>query len=82
MGNFFYHKIRPDLFCGFETIEEDGFAINRATKAKAVFDYLYFKKKHLICRESVKELRLNVFYWAPKTEKNCADILIWKNQEK
>ncbi len=44
LGNFFYHKIRPDLFCGFETIDEGGFAVERATKAKAVFDYLYFKK--------------------------------------
>jgi len=82
MGNFFYHKIRPDLFCGFETIEEDGFAINRATKAKAVFDYLYFKKSILSAANPSKNWGLMFFYWAPKTEKNCADILIWKNQEK
>jgi len=82
MGNFFYHKIRPDLFCGFETIEEGGFAINRATKAKAVFDYLYFKKKHLICRESAEELRLNVFLLGAKDRKELRGYIDMEKSRK
>ncbi|MFH0739933.1 MAG: type IV toxin-antitoxin system AbiEi family antitoxin domain-containing protein [bacterium] len=60
LGNFFYYKIKPSLFCGFETSEEFGFSIMRATKAKALFDFLYLRKNILPVKEAVKELRLNV----------------------
>jgi predicted transcriptional regulator of viral defense system len=60
LGNFFYHKIKPSLFCGFEVYEENGFFIMRATKAKALFDFLYLRKNILPNKEVVKELRLNV----------------------
>lgn len=60
LGNFFYYKIKPSLFCGFEASEEFGFSIMRATKAKALFDFLYLRKNILPVREAVKELRLNI----------------------
>lgn len=59
-GNFLYHKIKPSLFCGFELIKEGKFAFFRATKAKALFDFLYLRKNILPVKEAVKELRLNV----------------------
>lgn len=69
-GTFFYHKIKPDLFCGFETVQEGGFTIFRATKAKALFDFLYFRKHGIISKEAADELRLNleVFNSKDKTE--------------
>jgi len=60
LGNFFYYKIKPSLFCGFELREEFGFSIARATKAKALFDFLYLRKNILPVKEAVDELRLNV----------------------
>lgn len=60
LGNFFYYKIKPSLFCGFGLSEELGFSIARATKAKALFDFLYLRKNILPVKEAVKELRLNI----------------------
>ena len=60
LGNFLYHKIKTSLFCGFELAEESGFSLIRATKAKAVFDFLYLRKNVLPNKEAVKELRLNL----------------------
>ena len=60
LGNFFYYKIKPSLFCGFQASEEFGFSVMRATKAKALFDFLYLRKNILPVKEAVKELRLNV----------------------
>jgi len=60
LSNFIYHKMKPSLFCGFELSEENGFSIMRATKAKAMFDFLYLRKNILPNKEAVRELRLNV----------------------
>ncbi len=59
LANFLYHKIKPSLFCGFELSEESGFSLMKATKAKALFDFLYLRKNILPNKEAVKELRLN-----------------------
>lgn len=59
-GNFLYYKIKDQLFCGFELIKESEFSFLRATKAKALFDFLYLRKNILPVKEAVKELRLNV----------------------
>ena len=60
LGNFIYHKVKPSLFCGFDLFEESGFSIMRATKAKALFDFLYLRKNILPNKEAIRELRLNV----------------------
>lgn len=59
-GNFFYHKIKDKLFCGFEITKDADFIILKATKAKALFDYLYLKKNFLVDEKAIKELRLNL----------------------
>ena len=59
-GNFFYHKIKDELFCGFEIVEKGDFTIWRASKAKALFDFLYFRKNSLINKKVFKELRINL----------------------
>lgn len=60
LGNFLYHKIKPSLFCGFELFERSGFSLLKATKVKALFDFLYLRKNILPSKEAVKELRLNL----------------------
>jgi len=60
LGNFFYHKIKDELFCGFEIVKKGDFTIFRATKAKALFDFLYLRKNILPSKEAIKELRLNI----------------------
>jgi len=60
LGNFIYHTIKPSLFLGYELSEESGFSIMRATKAKALFDFLYLRKNVLLNKETVSELRLNI----------------------
>lgn len=59
LGNFFYHKVKEELFCGFEIVKKDKFSISRATKAKALFDYLYLRKNSLSNEKAIEELRLN-----------------------
>lgn len=59
-GNFFYHKVKDNLFCGFEIIKKNNFIVYEATKAKALFDHLYLRKNHLIGKKAFEELRLNM----------------------
>lgn len=59
-GNFFYHTIKPSLFCGFEIIKKGDFTVYKATKAKALFDFLYLRKYSIPSREAAAELRLNL----------------------
>lgn len=59
-GNFLYYKIKDSLFCGFELVKEGKFSFFRASKVKALFDFLYLRKNILPVKEAVKELRLNV----------------------
>ena len=60
LGNFFYHKIKEELFCGFNVLRKSSFAILKATKSKALFDFLYFRKRLLVDRKAVMALRLNL----------------------
>lgn len=73
LGGFFYHKIKKELFLGFNVVKKDGFIILKATKAKALFDFIYFRKNILINREAVSELRINTENLLPKD---------WKELEK
>ncbi|MBU4370010.1 hypothetical protein KKG58_04625 [Patescibacteria group bacterium] len=59
-GNFIYHKIKNKLFIGFKTEKIDNFFISKATKAKALFDFLYLRKNLIIDKSYIKELRLNL----------------------
>ena len=74
-GKFFYHKIKPDLFCGFATVKEGGFTIFRATKAKALFDFLYFKKHGILDKKAADELRLNLGELNQKDRKELDDYI-------
>lgn len=75
-GRFFYHKIKKELFCGFIATRKDGdFMILEATKAKALFDFLYFRKDILSNKESVEELRLNLDNFTAKDKAELASYV-------
>jgi predicted transcriptional regulator of viral defense system len=73
-GNFYYHKVKADLFCGFATAKNGDFEIRKATKAKAVFDYLYLRKNSLSAKSAVDELRLNISLLNAADKKDIADF--------
>ncbi len=60
LGTYRYHSMRPTLFVGFEDRRDGDYRIARAHLAKALFDYLYFRKQHLSAPTAVGALRLNI----------------------
>lgn len=58
-GSFAYHTIQEPLFTGFTIQKENEFFIKKATKAKALFDYLYLRKHILTGPEAFRELRFD-----------------------
>jgi len=61
LGTFRYYTLAPNLFRGYEAKEENGFPILEASKAKALFDFLYirFLKQKPIDAKEVENLRIN-----------------------
>lgn len=59
-GNFIYHTVKDDLFCGFNTVRHNDFIIYKASKAKALFDFLYLRKNLIVNLDFFNELRLNL----------------------
>lgn len=62
LGTFQYASIKENLFTGFYTIERDGLPILQATKAKALFDFLYFRiwRSPDINKSLIESYRLNL----------------------
>ena len=62
LATFAYFNIKKELFSGFQLIKKGAFQLKYATPAKALFDFLYLKKRTLkkIDKEVVQELRLNL----------------------
>ena len=60
LGTFIYHTIKEELFLGFKTVRKGNFSIFKATRAKALFDFLYLRKRLLVDRQAVDELRFNL----------------------
>lgn len=61
-GTYVYSNIKEKLFTGFTIIPRDNYEIKEATKAKALFDFLYFRLWRLpqITKEYLESLRLNL----------------------
>lgn len=61
-GNFIYRNVKECLFTGFEILEKDGYIIKEATRAKALFDWLYLKllRTREIDIEILDTFRLNL----------------------
>ncbi|MBU2578645.1 hypothetical protein KKA09_00810 [Patescibacteria group bacterium] len=74
-GNFFYHKIKDSLFLGFDVAKKNNFLIYRATKIKALFDFLYLRKNLLGNKTAIKELRLNLEDTREKEKKELLNYI-------
>lgn len=59
-GNFNYYHIKKELFNGFKIRKKENFLIAEASLAKALFDFLYFRKNILFNEKQIDELRLNL----------------------
>jgi hypothetical protein len=77
LGNFIYRNIKESLFCGFEEREFEGNRIKIASKAKALFDYLYFKRE-----SSLDDLRINWEVLTPKDKEEFATFVKISNSAK
>jgi predicted transcriptional regulator of viral defense system len=66
LGVFSYRKIKKSLFLGFEIQKKENFLIAEATLAKAMFDFLYFRKNILSSKSQMEELRLNLDNFSKK----------------
>jgi len=59
LGQFHYHSIKEELFAGFKVEVKSGLFIYKATVGKALFDFLYLRKNHLINQDHFNSLRIN-----------------------
>jgi len=61
-GMFIYSNIKDELFTGFKIINKGVFEIKEATKAKALFDFLYLRLWRIpeITSEIVESYRFNL----------------------
>lgn len=59
LGTFIYRNIKPELFYGFIEKDFNDKKIKMATVAKALFDFLYFKKLERINKAVIEDLRIN-----------------------
>jgi hypothetical protein len=82
LGNFIYHKIKSELFIGFEIIKNGAYSILKATKAKALFDYLYFRKHLLSDRKAIAELRLNLENFTIKDRRELKKYCVLEGSSK
>lgn len=70
LGNFIYRNIKEDLFFGFKDRDFEGKRLKIATKAKALFDFLYFRKVM-----PLEDLRINWEVFLPSDKKEFAAIV-------
>lgn len=59
LGLFNYKHTKERLFLGFKIIKKDGFLVSKTTAAKALFDFLYLRKKTILDKNAFLALRLN-----------------------
>src|SRR3990167_7792948 len=70
-GLFAYRNIREDLFKGYEIRQTEGYNLRIATKAKALFDYFYYRLLRVKDFDAgfIKSFRLNLHELTNKEKK-------------
>lgn len=81
-GNFFYHKIKDKLFSGFRIEKKGDLPVYQATKAKALFDFLYLRKNLIVDKAAAEELRINLDVFDKKDKKELRQYLELEGSEK
>lgn len=71
LGLFTYSNISQDLFTGYKIINKEGFQIKEASKAKALFDFLYLRLLSVknINQQLVNSFRFNLDEFSQKDQK-------------
>lgn len=82
LGMFKYYNIKEELFTGFKISKKGDFLIAEATLAKALFDFLYFRKNILFSKEQIEELRLNLDNFIKKDFKELEKYVILEKSKK
>lgn len=75
LGNFIYHSIQARLFKGFTSAREGSLIISKATKAKALFDFLYVRKNLIGSKQEFNELRLNLEMMSARDKKELKSYI-------
>ena len=75
LGLFRYHTLRDDLYYGYELTKVGAWSIAKATKAKALFDFLYLRKHIIVHKESFDELRLNLEHLTTKDKEEFLEYV-------
>jgi len=60
LGTFVYHKIKNELFRDYHIKRSNHFIYGKASKSKALFDYLYLRRKQIANKDILEEYRLNL----------------------
>ena len=81
-GVFIYHKLKDKLFLGFTIERANNLLIYKATKAKALFDFLYLRKREILNKEMARELRLNLGEFRPKEKKELKSYVDLEGSKK
>lgn len=73
LGAFRYYSVTPKLFCSYQIDSIGGASVATASKAKAVFDFLYLRiTKDLTANEKeIEELRIN---WENLSKKEYKEL--------
>lgn len=71
LGLFTYSNISQDLFTGYKIVNKEGFQIKEASKAKALFDFLYLRLLSVknINQQLVDSFRFNLDEFSQKDQK-------------
>lgn len=81
-GIFSYHHLKDELFNGFNIVKRGDFFIYKATKAKALFDFLYLRKNILINKKTIEALRLNLDNFCSKDVKEFKKFIMLEGSKK
>lgn len=85
LGNFIYRSIKDKLFFGFVYSDFEDKKIKIATKAKALFDFLYFKKfpsQRALEENLLEGLRINWDVLSRKDRREFEKIVLRANSYK
>ncbi|MFH1838248.1 MAG: hypothetical protein ABH808_01985 [Candidatus Kuenenbacteria bacterium] len=81
-GNFFYRKIKDELFLGFKVEKKENFLIYQASKAKALFDFIYLRKYSILNKKVAEELRINIEVFNKKDRKEIEKYIKLEGSKK
>lgn len=83
-GTFIYSNIKQNLFTGYKIINRNGFEIKEASKAKALFDYLYLRLWRVpeISKDYLETLRLNLGEMNKKNFEEFENYVLLSNLNK